>query len=349
MMKMILSEDFKGERHKEEEKMDKKRKVILDVDTGSDDALAIMATILSPEFDIVGICTVNGNLPVPNTTENTLRVVELMGRPDIPVVRGCATPLVATLDPLRKMRQRSNDGVTESGEEVTYHSDYLPLPPATLKPVEGTNAVSWYIDTLMHAKEKITLIMVGPLTNFACAYRAEPEIINHVEEIVIMSGGHDQRNSTAASEYNVFIDPEATAIVLNCGAKITMMPLDATHKANMRPCHVELFRSWGNAVGNFVADEIEARLKAYNTMQPLHEPDIAPIHDALCVLYLLDPSVITKIKHMRCDVVCGGIADGQTLFDTRHFNDAPKNVYVCLDTDEEKFAKMLIDILSRAK
>jgi len=326
----------------------KKRKVIFDVDTGSDDALALMVGILSPEFDIVGICTVNGNLPVDNTTENTLRVLELM-KADIPVIKGCGTPILATLDPLRKLRQRSNDGVSADGEEVTYHAPYLPLPPATTKPVEGTNAVSWYIDTLMNAKEKITLIMVGPLTNFALAYRAQPEIINNVEEILLMSGGHDQRNSTAASEYNVFIDPEATAIVLNCGAKITMMPLDATHKANMRPKHQKLFESWGNAVGDFVAAEIEARLKAYNIMQPLHEPDIAPIHDALCVLYLLDPTVITKMRHMRCDVVCGGIADGQTLFDTRHFNDAPKNVYVCLDTDEEKFADMLVDILSRSK
>ena len=326
----------------------KKRKIIFDVDTGSDDALALMVGILSPEFDIVGICTVNGNLPVENTTENTLRVLELM-KADIPVIKGCGTPLLARLDPLRKLRQRSNNGVSADGQEVTYHAPYLPLPPATTKPVEGTNAVSWYIDTLMNAKEKITLIMVGPLTNFALAYRAQPEIINNVEEILLMSGGHDQRNSTAASEYNVFIDPEATAIVLDCGAKITMMPLDATHKANMRPQHQALFESWGNAVGDFVAAEIEARLKAYNTMQPLHEPDIAPIHDALCVLYLLDPTVITKMKHMRCDVVCGGIADGQTLFDTRHFNDAPKNVYVCLDTDEEKFANMLVDILLRSK
>ena len=97
----------------------KKRKVIFDVDTGSDDALALMAGILSPEFDIVGICTVNGNLPVPNTTENTLRVVELMKASHIPVIRGCATPLTATLDPLRKLRQRSNDGVSKDGEEVT--------------------------------------------------------------------------------------------------------------------------------------------------------------------------------------------------------------------------------------
>ncbi len=327
---------------------EKKRKVILDVDTGSDDAIAIMATLLSPEFEVVGICTVNGNRPVEYTTENTLRVVELM-KADVPVIRGCGTPITATLDPLRKLRLRSNDGVSADGEEVTYHTEYLPLPPATIKPVEGTNAVCWYIDTLMNAEEKITLIMVGPLTNFALAYRVEPEIIKNVEEIVLMSGGHDQRNSTAASEYNVFIDPEATAIVLNCGAKITMMPLDATHKANLRPQHKAIFESWGTPVGDFAAAEVEGRLKAYNTLQPLHEPDIAPIHDALCVLYLLDPTVITKIKHLRCDVVCGGIADGQTLFDTRHFTDAPRNVYACLDTDEEKFVNMLIEILSRSK
>ena len=326
----------------------KKRKLILDVDTGSDDALAIMTALLSPEFEIVGICTVNGNRPVEYTTENTLRVLELL-KSDVPVIRGCGTPITATLDPLRKMRQRSNDGVDADGNEVTYHTEYLPLPPATRKAVPGTNAVCWYIDTLMNATEKITLVMVGPLTNFALAYRAEPEIIKNVEEIILMSGGHDQRNSTAASEYNVFIDPEATAIVLDCGAKITMMPLDATHKANLRPCHQAIFAGWNNAVGDFVAAEIEGRVNAYNTLQPLHEPDIAPIHDALCIMYLLDSTVITKMKHMRCDVICGGMADGMTLFDTRHFNDAPKNVYVCLDTDEDKFVAMMVDILSRSK
>lgn len=325
-----------------------KRKLILDVDTGSDDALAIMAALLSPEFDVIGICTVNGNRPVEYTTENTLRVVELLKK-DVPVIRGCATPIVATLDPLRKMRQHSNDGETEDGEKVTYHAEYLPLPPATKKPVPGTNAVCWYIDTLMHAKEKITLVMVGPLTNFALAYRAEPDIMKNVEEIILMNGGYNEKNATAAAEFNAFGDPEAAAIVLNCGAKITMMPLDATHKANMRPCHQKIFASWNNKVGDFVATEIEERIKAYNTLQPLSEPDLAPIHDALCIMYLLDPTVIKKIKHMRCDVVCGGIADGQTLFDTRYYTDAPKNVYVCLDTDEEKFAHMLIEVLSRSK
>lgn len=325
---------------------EKKRKLILDVDTGSDDALAIMAALLSPEFEVVGICSVNGNRPLPNTTENTLRVVELLGA-DVPVIKGCATPIAATLDPLRPKRERPAESVVEGGEKVAYHADYLALPPATIKPLEGTNAVCWYIDTLMHAKEKITLVLVGPLTNFALALRAEPDIVKNVEEIVIMGGGQRQFNSTAASEFNIFIDPEAAGIVFNCGAKITLMPLDATHKANLRPKHRDLFKSWHTVVGDFVATEIDDRLKAYNLLQPLHEPDIAPIHDALCIMYLLDPTVITEMQFLRCDVVCGGVADGQTLFDTRYYNDAPKNVHVCLDTDEEKFANMLVDILSR--
>lgn len=328
-----------------------KRKLILDVDTGSDDALAIMAALLSPEFDVVGICSVNGNRPLPNTTENSLRVVELLGRTDVPVIKGCPTPICATIDPLRFARMRATEDTVDetTGQKIAYHAEYLALPPATIKPLEGYNAVTWYIDTLLHTKEKITLVLVGPLTNFALAYRACPEIVENVEEIVIMGGGHDQRNSTAASEFNIFIDPEAAAIVFDCGAKITLMPLDATHRANLRPSHRELFKSWNNAVGDFVAIEIEDRLVAYNTLQPLHEPDIAPIHDALCVLYLLDESVISEKKFMRADVVCGGMADGQTLFDTRHFNDAPKNVTVCFNTDEKKFADMMVDILSRAK
>lgn len=166
-----------------------------------------------------------------------------------------------------------------------------------------------------------------------------------------MGGGHDQHNATGASEFNIFMDPEAAAVVFECGEHVplTVMPLDATHHANMRPRHEAIFRSWGSAVGDFVAEMIRDRLDAYNVMQPLHEPDIAPIHDALCLIYLIDQSVITLKKRVRGDVVCGGIADGATLFDTRYFTDAPKNCTVCLATDEDKFASLLIEIFSRAK
>ncbi len=329
----------------------RKRKLILDVDTGSDDALAIMTALLCPEaFDLLGICTVNGNRPVENTTENTLRVVELLGA-QTPVIRGCASPLVAQIDPLRSRRRRLEEGRDADGDLVAYHAEYLPLPPAKGSALPGAYAPIWYIDTLMRQAEKVTLVMVGPLTNFAIAYRIEPRILDHVAEIVIMGGGLYEHNSTAAAEFNIFTDPEAAAILFECGEQVplTVMPLDATHRANLRPCHAELFKSWHTAVGDFVGAEICERIRAYNLLQPLHEPDIAPIHDALCILYLLDPSIITELRTVRADVVCGGIADGETVFDTRHFTDAPRNCRVCLNTNEEKFAQLMVDILSRAK
>lgn len=329
--------------------VNKKRKIILDVDTGSDDAIAIMAAILSPEFDVVGICTVNGNRPVENTTENTLRVVDLL-ESDVPVIKGCPTPLVSTLDPRNALLKTSQETHDEEGKVITYHPEYLDtLPPSVSKPL-NVNAITWYIDTLMNAKEKITIVPVGPLTNLAVALRAEPNIIKNIEEIVIMGGGHDQRNTTAAAEFNIWADPEAAQIVLTCGAKVTLVTLDATHRACLRPNHSEILRSWGTKVGKFAADMVDERVLAYNRLQPLHEPDIAPIHDALCIVYLLDPTVITDLRFMRVDVVCGGgIAYGQTICDTRARNDLPKNCYVALNTDEKKFDDILIDILSRGK
>lgn len=327
----------------------KKRKIIMDVDTGSDDAIAIITALLSPEFELIGICTVNGNRPVPNTTENTLRVVDLM-HSNVPVIKGCATPLVATLDPRRQMREQGKEELDENGKVITYHTEYLDTIPPSISKAKPVNVVTWYIDTLMNAKEKITIVPVGPLTNLAMAIRAEPDILKNVEEIVIMGGGRDQRNSTSASEFNIWFDPEAAQIVLTCGAKITLVPLDATHRACLRPHHSKELRSWDTRVGNFVADMIDERVDAYNRLQPLHEPDLAPIHDALCIIYLLDPTVITDLRHMRVDVdYSGGVADGETVCDSRGRTALPKNCYVALNTDEEKFSSMIMEILKRGK
>ncbi len=330
--------------------MSTKKKIILDVDTGSDDAVAIMTAILSPEyFDILGIVSVNGNQPLPNTTENTLRVVDLL-KSDVPVVMGAGTPLVATLDPRRMMIMEGHGkGVDADGNEIHYHGEYLDTIAPSISKVVDENYVTWYLNTIKNAGEKVTLIPVGPLTNIAMVLRADPTIVDYIEEIVIMGGGHDQRNSTSASEFNILIDPEAAQIVMTCGAKITLCPLDATHKANLEPKHSKMLRDMGTKAAAFAADMIDERVTAYNLMQPLHRPDIAPMHDALCVAYLIDPTVITT-EFMRVDIdFGGGVSDGQTICDTRTFPVNPKNCYVALDTDEEKFANMIVDILSRAK
>ena len=133
----------------------KRRKLILDVDTGSDDAMAMIAAMMSPEFEVIGVCSVNGNREVKLTTLNTLRVMELLDS-NVPVYRGCEYPMVSTLDrkPMLPYREGDLDG-TDIG---VIHGDHLPLPGPTWRKEEDLNAVSYYVKTLRETKEKITLV-----------------------------------------------------------------------------------------------------------------------------------------------------------------------------------------------
>ena len=325
------------------------RKVILDVDTGSDDAIAIIMADLSPDIDLLGVCAVNGNQPLCYTLENTLRIVELLvAQERIPVVKGMDVPLVKELNPGRLHQPMTpTTQYDDQGREICYHPKEFDLPKATLKPVDE-NFIPWYIRTIKSCPEKVTLIPVGPLTNIAMVLRADPTVVENIEEIVIMGGGHTERNSTAAAEFNIWKDPEAAEIVLTCGAKVVLVPLDATHKASTRLEEAQLYRDLHTPVGEMVAQLIEIRTRAYNLLQPLHEPDLCPIHDALCVAYVIDPSVLPGLLHTRVDVdISGGFADGQTIVDTRKLHNLPDNCWVALDADRDKFNQMLLDICAR--
>ena len=140
------------------------QKVILDVDTGTDDAIAMMTALLSPELEVLGVCSVNGNRGIDFTTENTLRVVEYLGLQDrVPVYRGCSLPMVSTLAPGRRPNVPYKG---PENPEDNVHGDYIELPVATIRP-QPQHAVFWLIDTLMKSDGDITLIPVGPLTNIA--------------------------------------------------------------------------------------------------------------------------------------------------------------------------------------
>ncbi|MDD5945244.1 MAG: nucleoside hydrolase [Clostridia bacterium] len=327
------------------------RNVILDVDTGSDDACAIMLAALSPEINLLGVVAVNGNRPLADTLTNSLKIVELLKMQDkIPVVKGAAEPLVRDLLPGRNKNPKTPEiQYDENGVEVCYHPKEFNLPAPTLKPVDE-NFVSWYIKTIKNSPEKVTLVPVGPLTNIAILLRAEPSVVDNIEEIVIMGGGHMERNSTAAAEFNIWKDPEAAEIVMNCGAKITLVPLDATHAASTRLSEVQQYKDLHTPVGDMIAELIEIRTRAYNILQPLHEPDLCPIHDALCIAYLIDPNVLKDVIFTRVDVdISGGFADGMTIVDTRHFHNRPDNCYVALNADRDLFNKILYDRIALFK
>ena len=310
-------------------------KVILDVDTGTDDAVALMVAALSPDLELVGATTVNGNTAVHNCTENTLRVFDWIGLPGIPVHQGMSRPL-------------ARPQMTQLNPAGRIHGDLLDLPPATTARVQPGHAVDWLIDTYLASDGDITLVPVGPLTNVAMAIQKEPRILERIPEIVIMGGAHDHGNSTASAEFNIWLDPEAARIVVNCGRPIRMVPLDATHKALVSLDDCRTLRGLGTPAGEAAARFVEKRIDGYDATQPMHRANAAPVHDALAVCAIIDPTVITT-HFIPVDVETNAeLSVGRTVCDFRFRGGRPANVQFAMDADEPKFVRMLLEILGRS-
>lgn len=321
------------------------KKVILDVDTGTDDAIAIMTALLSPELEVLGICSVNGNRGLEFTTENTLRVVEYLGA-DVPVYKGCSLPMVSTLQPWRRPYLPF---AGQENPEEDVHGDYVDLPPATISPADE-HAVFWLVHTLLESDGDISLIPVGPLTNIAMAMRIAPEICEKIDHIYIMGGGWRENNVTPGAEFNFWVDPEAAKIVMNSGCDITLVPLDATHAAAISIQDADDLKAIGTKASIAASDIIEKRRIGYNNWQPMEDTNTVPIHDALAVCAALDPTVLKDVVHVNVDIdISGGICDGQSICDVGRKNKkAQPNADVALSADKEKFAAMLKKILARS-
>ncbi|MCB5941657.1 nucleoside hydrolase [bacterium 210820-DFI.6.52] len=316
------------------------KKVILDVDTGPDDAVAIIAALLAPELEVVGICSVNGNREVALTTDNTLRVKALMGA-DVPVYRGCEYPLVATLTPGRRPGIPRREGqIRPTGSCI--QGDHLPFPATDLTE-EPEPAVTWLVDTLLRAEEKITLIPVGPLTNLAVALRAAPRIVEHIEEVVLMGGGHRVQNTTPMTEYNAWVDPEALEVVLQSGCKVTVVPLDATMECYLTQADADEIRGFGGPGAEAVAFLVDEWLQDYRDDPAMKGYPGVPVHDALAVCAAIDPSILTDLRPVCCHVdIAGGYADGQTCLDLRaRLEKEGANCLFAFHADREKFAATL--------
>ncbi len=309
-------------------------KIVLDVDTGTDDAVALMTAALSPDIELVGATTVDGNTRVASCTENTLRVFEWIGMPQVPIHRGMSRPLART--PMAQLNPASR-----------IHGDLLDLPPATIQAQPG-HAVDWLIDTLLASDGDITLVPVGPLTNIATAIQKEPAILERIPEIVIMGGAHDHGNATASAEFNIWHDPEAARIVVNCGRPIRMVPLDATHRALVSTEGAAALRAIDTPAGEAAARFVLRRIEGYDATQPMpHRAGAAPVHDALAVCSAIDPSIL-ETHFIPVDVETGGeLSVGRTVCDFRFRGGRPANVHFAMDADEPKFNRMLLEILGR--
>jgi len=307
------------------------KKVILDVDTGTDDAVALMVAALSSDLELIGATTVVGNCPGVICTENSLRVFDHIGL-DVPVYQGMLEPMVRPDFP----------------REVpsVIHGDYLELQPSQSK-AQGKHAVDWLVETYLESDGDITLVPVGPLTNIAMAIRKEPRILDKIPEIVIMGGAHHIGNRSASAEFNIWADPEAAKVVVNCGRPIRMVPLDATHKALISLDDCSFLRGLGTPAAEAAATFIERRIEGYNIYQPMAEIDSAPVHDALAVCAIINPEVIGT-EFIPVDVETKGeLTDGRTVCDFGSRSGKEPNVHFAMDTDVSKFKEMLFSILGR--
>jgi inosine-uridine nucleoside N-ribohydrolase len=247
--------------------------------------------------------------------------------------------MFSTLDPARR------PGVPYR-VAIEMHGQYLDLPAAHSQK-QPQHAVDWLIDTYMASQGDITLVGIGPLTNLAMAFRREPRMVEKIPEIVLMGGGYAVGNRSPLAEFNVWMDPEAARVVINCGRPIRMVPLDATHKAKVSQKDCGDLRALGTVAGDAAARFVERRIAGYKHLSPLERDDAAPVHDALAVCAILDPSVI-KTVFVNVDVETRGeLTDGCTVCDVYNTLHKEPNVHVALDADEPKFVKMLLENLAR--
>ena len=309
-----------------------RRKIIIDTDPGQDDAVAILLALASPELEVLGIVAVAGNVPLVLTEANARRIVELAGRPEMPVHAGAVCPLVRPLVTAEHVHGRTGlDGAD------------LPAPSVPLHPQHG---VDFIVETLLAAEPgEVTLCTLGPLTDVALALNRAPAIAPRIREIVMMGGAYfEVGNITPTAEFNVYVDPEAADVVLRSGVPITMLPLDVTHGALATPDRLARFRALGNRPGTVVADMLGF---SERFDKEKYAGAGAPIHDPNVIAWLLKPELYEG-RRINVAVECASpLTLGMTVADYWRVTQKPANALFIRSLDAGGFFDLLTERLGR--
>jgi purine nucleosidase len=310
-------------------------RVILDVDTGVDDAMAILYALNRPAIKLEALTTTFGNTDIDSATANTLRILELAGRSDIPVARG---PGRSLLKPFVRGAEHVH-GRNGLGDVI--------LPEPKTKAIDE-HASDLMIRLARDNPAQITLCAIGPITNVAIALAKAPQVARLFKEIVIMGGTihHPgiQGIPTPIASANFWNDPEAAQIVLRSGAKITLVSLDVTMKALLTaPMRAAIAES--GRVGATMMEIANFYVRAYETMHPAIAG--CGLHDPLAVAIAEDKSFAT-VERMCVDVeLCGALTRGAAIADRRRNVAAERrNADVCVDVDGTRFSRLFVETLA---
>lgn len=301
------------------------RKFIIDTDTASDDAVALVLALQHPDIDLQAITVVAGNVPLQQGVQNALYTVERCEK-QTPVYAGCAKPILRDLATAENVH--GNDGMGDIG---------LPLSGRT--PADG-HAVDVLREVINTHADDITLITLGPLTNIAVALLREPDLAQKVSHCYIMGGlGAGHGNITPNAEFNVWVDPEAAKIVFESGMPITMVGWDISWKyATFDKAQADEIRNIGTPLAEFVVD-IQATLTEYAKA----ESGLAgfDLPDPITVAIAIDP-IIAEFKKYHVDVTTGeDLARGLTVVDILGVTGKEAQVNVTTSANRDKFVELL--------
>lgn len=308
-------------------------RIIIDTDPGQDDAVAILLALASPdEIEVLGITAVAGNVPLALTARNARIVCELAGRPDMKVFAGCDRPLRHELVTAEQVHGKSG-------------LDGPDLPEPTM-PLQDAHGVDFIIETLRtEPAGTVTLCPLGPLTNIATAFERAPDIVSRVKRIVLMGGAYfEVGNITPAAEFNIYVDPEAAALVFGAGVPLVVLPLDVTHKALVTKPRNDAFRALGNRAGTAVA-EMTDFFERFDLAK--YGSDGAPLHDPCVTAYLLRPDLFSG-RYINVEIeTVSPLTRGMTVADWWGVTDRAPNATFIGDLDADGFFSLLTERLAR--
>jgi purine nucleosidase len=316
------------------------RKIIIDTDPGTDDAMALMLALNSPELDVRAITVVPGNVTAQQGLENALRMMSLANRCDIPVAAGAQRPLFQKL--ITAEYWHGKNGLAN-----------IELPPSRCK-VDARFGPDLIIEMVRAAPHEITLVPIGPLTNIALAVEKDPSIVPLVKEVILMGGSITGGNATGAAEANIHNDPEAAQIVFQAGWPVTMVGLDVSYKTLFTKKDLDQLGQAHGPINDFIYQvasylvDLSAKFDLVGT----------PMYDPLAVGVAIDATLVTA-PAMHVDVETRGeFTRGETVADRNGYVDhtalrgdryvidgvekPEANVKVCVDADARRFVDMYV-------
>ena len=308
------------------------RKLILDLDMGIDDAMALAYALGSPEVELIGVMASFGNVRVETAVRNILSVLDLLGRPEIPVYVGADRPSTADEPYAPPVTTTLIHGKNGLGEASIPDSPYRAIGATH---AGGNAAVDFLLDAARTYGSELIYVPTGPLTNLTAALAEDEAAVRAIGRITFMGGALTvPGNVTAGAEANIASDPEAADAVLRSGLHVTAIGLDVTHQTLLTKRETAQWLGDGTMAGCAFATMVDYYIDAYAKTQP--ELDGCSLHDPLAVAAAIDPTLVGALPiNLRVDQL--GEFRGRTIGDPERLSDPRKTTLVAVTVDKPRF------------